>query len=217
MGEDNKELIEKLIKFGYLKTAIIIDAFKNIKREDFVLQEHKDIAYINSPLSIGYGQTISQPLVVAFMLELLDIRPGNKILEIGTGSGWQTTLIAHILCYGYGTDKKKCDGKIITMEIIKELSDFAKNNISKYEFIDKDVIKIVAENGYYGYEKDASYDRIISTASSDLVPKKWKEQLKIGGKMVLPVKNSINILTKTNNKKFEIKTFYGFSFVSLIK
>ncbi|MDP2934232.1 MAG: protein-L-isoaspartate O-methyltransferase, partial [bacterium] len=85
-----EELIKQLIKDGYLKTPLIIGAFEKIKREDFVPDDLKGEADINAPLPIGYGQTISQPLTVAFMLELLQPKPDDKILDIGSGSGWQT-------------------------------------------------------------------------------------------------------------------------------
>lgn len=90
-----EELINDLIKQGYLKTPLIIEAFKNIKRKDFVSADLKDQADVNAPLPIGYSQTISQPLTVAFMLELLQPKPGEKILDIGAGSGWQTALLAY--------------------------------------------------------------------------------------------------------------------------
>src|SRR3989344_7987902 len=93
----NRVLIEKLIREGHLKSRRIIEAFQQIDRARFVPVELKQKAYLNEPLPIGFNQTMSQPLVVAFMLELLDPRPGERILEIGAGSGWKTALLAHIL------------------------------------------------------------------------------------------------------------------------
>src|SRR3990167_725228 len=111
-----EDLINELIKDGYLKTPAIIEAFKRIDRKDFVPEEMKEMAYENTALPIGEKQTISQPLVVAFMLELLELKSGEKILEIGTGSGWNTALMAKI------AGEK---GKIISIERIKELNQFA--------------------------------------------------------------------------------------------
>ncbi|KKQ21584.1 MAG: L-isoaspartyl protein carboxyl methyltransferase [Candidatus Wolfebacteria bacterium GW2011_GWC1_37_10] len=88
MDIDFENLINSLIKDGYLKTSGIIEAFKKINRKDFVSEEYKNEAYINAPLPIGFGQTISQPLTVAFMLTLLDLKPAQKVLDVGSGSGW---------------------------------------------------------------------------------------------------------------------------------
>ena len=121
-------LIDSLIEEGWLKTPRIIEAFRKIKRVDFLPREIKDLAELNEALSIGYGQTISQPLVVAFMLELLDPQPGNKILDIGSGTGWTTALLAQIVGQ---------KGKVIAIDIIPELVEFGKQNVAKYNFIEK--------------------------------------------------------------------------------
>ena len=108
-------LIDSLIKEGWLKTPRIIKAFREVKRVDFLPKEIKDLAELNEALSIGYGQTISQPLVVAFMLELLQPQPGDKILDVGSGSGWTTALLAQIVGQ---------KGKVIAIDIIPELVEF---------------------------------------------------------------------------------------------
>src|SRR6056297_1533626 len=120
--------LDNLIKKGWLKTDRIINAFKNIKRKDFVKPDLKEISNYNQALPIGYNQTISQPLVVAFMLEKLDPKPGQKILDIGSGSGWTTALLAEIVGK---------EGKVIAIEIIEELMKFGKKNVRKYNFIEK--------------------------------------------------------------------------------
>ena len=124
--ETKNELIKNLIEDGYLKTPNIIEAFRAIDRADFVLPEYRSEAYGNYPLPITGGQTISQPLTVAFMLELLEPQLGEKILDIGAGSGWQTTLLAEII---------GAIGVIVAIERIPELCDFAQKNIDKYGFI----------------------------------------------------------------------------------
>ena len=93
-------LIDSLIQEGWLKTPRIIEAFRKIKRVDFLPEDMKDLAELNEALPIGYGQTISQPLVVAFMLEQLEPRPGDKVLDIGSGSGWTTALLAEVVGHG---------------------------------------------------------------------------------------------------------------------
>jgi len=116
-------LINQLISEGTLKTPAIISAFEKIKREDFMLPENADEAEANYPLSIGHSQTISQPFTVAFMLELLEPQPGDKILDIGSGSGWTTALLAEII---------GPQGQVFAIERIPELKKFGENNVKKY-------------------------------------------------------------------------------------
>ncbi len=224
MFNSNKELVEELISLGYLKNPLLIEAFLTIDRKNFVLPEYQKDAYLNQPLPIGFGQTISQPLTVAFMLELLDLKEKEKVLEIGAGSGWQTALIAFMINRSKEKDIKddsneestEIKGKVVALERIPELVKFAIDNVSKYNFIEKGIVEIIEANGYWGWEKEAPYDKIIAAAAADEIPQKWKEQLKIGGKIVAPIKNSIVVLEKINKKDFEEKEFFGFSFVPLI-
>jgi len=203
----NENLVESLIKDGYLKTVPIINAFRIIDRKEFVRDEDKEYSYANYPLSIGFGQTISQPLTVAFMLELLAPKLGEKILDIGAGSGWQTALLAQIV---------GDQGKIIAIERIPELKIFAEKNVSKFGFIEKGIVKIIAGDGSKGYETDAPFDKIIAAAASENIPESWKKQLKIGGLIVAPVNQSIYVLEKTGPEEFSKKQYFGFSFVPLI-
>ncbi len=213
MNPEYENLINSLIKDGYLKTPAIIEAFKNIDRIDFVLQEHKTDAYVNAPLPIGEGQTISQPLTVAFMLELLGPKPGEKILDIGAGSGWTCGLLAYLVA-GEG-DKK---GTVIGIERIPKLKEMAEKNVAKYNFIQKCIVKVIAADGSKGYKKEAPYDKIIAGAAASAdVPAHWLKQLKIGGRIVAPVENSIIVIDKTGKNKYDKKEYFGFSFVPLIK
>lgn len=203
-----KQMIKDLISSGYLKTPRIIDAFQKIDRKDFVSDEYKDEAYVNAPLPIGHGQTISQPLTVSFMLELLQPEPGNKIMEIGAGSGWQTALLSHII------GEK---GRIFTIELIPELEVFGRKNVSKYNFVQKKIAKFYCLNAINGLAEEAPFDRIISAASGQEIPKTWKEQLKIGGKMVVPVQDSVWFLIKESENDFEEEEHKGFAFVPFVK
>jgi protein-L-isoaspartate(D-aspartate) O-methyltransferase len=231
-------LIDQLIREGYLKTPLIIEAFKKIDRKDFVIDEFKEYAYVNEPLPIGYGQTISQPLTVAFILELLQPMPGDRILDIGSGSGWQTALLAYIVSQK-GNPKSKAPnpkhipnpndqnlkhGKAYAIERIPELVEFGKKNVAKYNFIDKGIVEMAWGDGSLGWpnieqypELGEGFDKIICAASAEQVSKQWKEQLKINGRIVTPIKNSIWLFIKKDCNEFEQQEFPGFAFVPLIK
>jgi protein-L-isoaspartate(D-aspartate) O-methyltransferase len=216
----NKELIELLEKDGYLNKGTVIGAFKCIDRKDFVSDEFKSKAYENEALPIGNNQTISQPLVVAFMLELLDLQSGDKVLEIGTGSGWKTTLMAHILTNGKEDTNEtsiNISYSIVSIERIKDLYEIAKKNISKYNQDIQSSVKLILGDASVGYKESAPYDKIIAAAGADEVPQAWLEQLKIGGRIVAPIKDSIVMIEKKSKDKYETKEYFGFSFVPLIK
>lgn len=200
-------LIRDLIYQGYLKTDRIIEAFSKIKRIDFLPDDLHSASQANIPLPIGQGQTISQPLTVAFMLEKLDPQVGDKILDVGSGSGWTTALLAHIV------GKK---GKVIGIERIKSLRDFGINNISKYHLIEGGRARIICADGIKGYINEAPYNRILVSAAAKEIPNELKKQLAVGGRLVIPIKNSIWVLEKISNKEFREEEFPGFVFVPLI-
>jgi protein-L-isoaspartate(D-aspartate) O-methyltransferase len=205
---DYLTLVEELIKEDYLKTPLIIEAFKNIDRADFLPDDLKNEAGVNAPLPIGFGQTNSQPLTVAFMLELLQPQAGEKVLDIGAGSGWTSALLAHCVAD---------TGKVYAIERIGELCEFGKNNVAKYNFIKKGIEEFICADGTKGWPENAPFDKIIAAASAQNIPDAWKEQLKIGGKIVLPIKRSIWLITKKSANKFSEKEFPGFAFVPLIE
>ena len=201
------DLIKQLIDQKYLKTPLIIEAFKKIDRKDFVLDQFKHEFDVNAPLPIGYGQTISQPLTVAFMLELLQPCSNDKILDIGAGSGWQTALLAYCVK----------DGKVFAVERIPELNEFGKKNVSKYNFIKKGIVEFICKDGSEGLIDQSPFDKIIAAAACDKVPEDLKKQLKINGRLVIPVKNSIWLVIKKSDKEFDEQEFPGFAFVPLIE
>ncbi len=200
-------LINDLIEKGWLKTPRIIKAFKKIKRIDFMPEDSKNLAELNQALPIGYGQTISQPLVVAFMLEQLQPEKGYKILDVGSGSGWTTALLSEIVGE---------EGKIIAIELVKELRDSGEKNTSEYNFVKKGIAEFICADGSKGYEKEAPFDRILASASALKIPLAWKKQLKIGGRIVTPIKTSIWVFTKNSETDFEETEHPGFAFVPLI-
>jgi protein-L-isoaspartate(D-aspartate) O-methyltransferase len=202
-------LIDSLIKDGWLKTPRIIKAFKEIKRVDFMPEDIKDSAEVNEAMHIGYGQTISQPLTVAFMLEQLQPEAGDNILDVGSGSGWTTALLAQIVGPG---------GKVTAIEIVPELKEFGEKNVAKYNFIEKGIAEFICADGSKGYKKRAPFDRILASAAvQDKIPRAWKEQIKIGGRIVTPIRSSIWVLIKKSEKKFEEIEYPGFVFVPLIQ
>jgi len=201
-------LIEDLINEGWLKTPEIINAFRKIKRADFLPKDIVNLAELNEALPIGMGQTISQPLVVAFMLELLSPKEGDKILDIGSGSGWTTALLSEIVGK---------NGRVIGIEIVPELKEFGEKNVLKYNFIDKGIAKIICDDGSKGYIEEASFDKILASASARKIPESWKKQLKIGGRIVAPIDNSIWLFIKKNDDNFEEHEYPGFVFVPLVE
>ncbi len=199
-------LISSLVSLGFLKTPLIIEAFRKIDRKDFVLPEYKKLAYEDTALPIGFDQTISQPLTVAFMLEELQPEKGEIILDVGAGSGWQTALLAY--CVGE-------KGKVIAIERIPGLADMAKKNIAKYNFIGKGIVEIRLADGsrrIAGME----FDKIIAAAAGEEIPEAWKEELKVGGRIVAPVENEIVVIDKIKEDEFKAKKYPGFVFVPLV-
>lgn len=203
----NRDLVNYLIRNGVLKSEEIINAFLKIDRIDFIRDENKFEAYADYPLPIGYGQTISQPWTVAFMLELLQPQEENKVLDVGFGSGWTTCLLAEIV------GEK---GKVYGIEIIPEIFDFGKKNIEKYNFIKKKIVEVKRGDGSKGWKKYAPFDRILVSASADEIPQNLIDQLNLNGILVIPDKTGINQIIKKENGQIEKYHYYGFSFVPLV-
>lgn len=199
----NEELVNYLIQYQkVLRSEKIISSFLKIDRKDFVTNDYKSYAYDDCALPIGHGQTISQPYVVAFMLELLNLKEDDIVLDIGSGSGYTTALIAEMV--------KK--GNVIGVERIKELVEFGQQNLKKYNFANA---KIIDASARLGIPKKR-FDKIMVSASSQKVPDELLFQLKIGGTMVIPIKDTICQIIKDSNDDFSKKIHYGFVFVPLI-
>lgn len=201
-----KQLIRNLIERGCLKDLDVIDAFAAVDRADFVPEKMREYAYEDRALSIGYGQTISQPCVVAFMLELLKPQQGEKILDVGFGSGWQTALLAHIVGE---------NGLIVAIEIVPELFNFGRNNCRKYGFKN---IEFILGDAHIVRKKNGFFDKIVVAASTQgEIPNTLKRQLKVGGLMIIPVRNSIFLINKKEEDDFQQEEFPGFVFVPFVK
>ena len=183
-----------------------VAALRKVPRDAFVPEHLKYMAYQNSPLPIGHGQTISQPYIVALMTELLDIEPDHVILEIGTGSGYQSAVLS-LLCQ-----------QVYTMELVTELSESAKKRLKELHY---DNIETFTGNGYAGYPQHAPYDGIIVTAAATHIPEALVTQLKPGGKLVIPVGVSgfhqeLLLLEKDSHDKTHVRSILGVVFVPLI-
>jgi protein-L-isoaspartate(D-aspartate) O-methyltransferase len=150
----------------------VLSAMRTVPRHLFVPESERDHAYGDYPLPIGYGQTISQPFIVALMSELIDLQPGDRVLEIGTGSGYQAAILAQL------TDE------VYTIEIIPELAERAQNDFDRLGY---DQITAKQGDGYWGWEEYAPFEAIIVTAAPDHVPQPLVNQLADGGKMVIPI------------------------------
>jgi len=204
MPAGHDALVDDLVSSGVLRTAELVEAFRLIDRANFVLPEYKPKAYANKPLPIGFSQTISQPYTVAFMLELLQPKMGHKVLEIGVGSGWQTTMLASVV---------GAAGSVIGMEVIPELCDFARGNIAKYDLPGSTSVQ--CGNAMGGWPQGAPYDRIIAAATGEELPAAWLEQLKEGGVLVAPVQKSIIRVYRSNDGYVRVE-HPGFAFVPLV-
>lgn len=171
-AEERGSMVNWQIESRGIRDEEVLRSMENVPRHEFVPDEYLDQAYDDHPLPIGYGQTISQPYIVALMTELLELDRGEEVLEIGTGSGYQAAILAQIT------------NQVYTVEIIPELADSAGERLKRLGY---DNIEVVHADGYYGLEEHAPYDAIIVTAAPDHVPHPLLEQLKEGGRLVIPV------------------------------
>ena len=199
------DLIIYLKNSKFLTDERVESALRNIPRHEFVPESELDYAYNNEPLSIMKNQTISQPGVVTRMTEWLDVKEGQKILEIGTGSGWQSAILSYLVGKGI----------IYSIERHSELVEFAQENLKKLNI---DNVHVVLGDGSTGYPEESPYDRIIITAACSEVPLPLLDQLKENGLILAPVGNSsqsLVLLQKTSNGIVEIKNQSKYVFVPL--
>ncbi|MFC1662860.1 protein-L-isoaspartate O-methyltransferase [Patescibacteria group bacterium] len=186
------QLINDLVANGVLKTDSIIAAFHKIDRSDFVLPEDRHQADIDAPLSIGHEATISQPTTVAIMIELLQPQAGDKVLDIGSGSGWSAALLS--VCVGQ-------QGQVFGLERIEELVTLAQANIRKIKLKN---IKLIHGDGYQGLPALAPFNNIHVAAAVKEIPSKLIDQLADNGRMVLPVGHNIDNDIRSHRRKLNI-------------
>lgn len=177
-----QQMVEEQIKARDIKNEKVLQAMLKVPRHRLVPDNVLDKVYGDHPLPIGYGQTISQPYIVALMTESLNISKGDKVMEIGTGSGYQAAVLAEI------------SDEVYSIEIIYELAERARKNLSKLGYKN---IKVKNADGYFGWEEYAPFDAIIVTAAANHVPPPLLEQLKDGGRLVIPLGETLRFQTLT--------------------
>lgn len=165
-------MVERQIMARGVSNPRVLEAMRTVERHLFVPEDVRDLAYTDQPLPIGWGQTISQPYIVALMTELLDPQPGDTVLEIGTGSGYQAAVLATIVDHVY------------TIEILQPLADQAKARLESLGYRN---VTVRCGDGYHGWPEHAPFDGIIVTAAPPSLPQPLVEQLKVGARMVVPV------------------------------
>jgi protein-L-isoaspartate(D-aspartate) O-methyltransferase len=179
--EQREKLVKALISRGILHSPDVIRAMRTVPREKFLPEELRGEAYIDTPLPIGFGQTISAPHMVAIMAEALELEEGLKVLEVGTGSGYHAAVTAETVC-PRNAEKR---GHVYTLEVIPELISFAEKGLKAAKYSSR--VTVILGDGSLGYRAKSSYDRVLVTASAPKVPKALTEQLKVGGILVIPV------------------------------
>ncbi len=206
---EREELIERLVRWGYLSKRDIINAFKKVPRHEFIPKNIRNYAYTDQPLSIGHGQTISAPSMIAIMLESLDLKVGQKVLEVGTGSGYNAALIAEIVGH---------KGEVVSIERIYELAEFGRANLERTGY---GWVNVIVGDGTCGYEKETSWNRILVTACTPNLPEPLLKQLKVRGKLGAPVgqhymSQTWIVAEKRAKEELKIEDRGGCSFVPLV-
>lgn len=199
-------MVEQQLMPRNISSEAVLDAMRQVPRHLFVPEHLREYAYNDSPLPISSGQTISQPYIVAYMTEQLGVTPGMKVLEVGTGSGYQTAVLAHLEC------------KVYSIEVHKELADKASEILASLGYKD---VSVKLGNGYSGWQEAAPFDAIIVTAAPSHVPTALLDQLCDGGRMVVPVgaEHSVQFLkliTKKDGQVFE-DTLLPVRFVPMVE
>ena len=198
-----KRMVEDQIKARGIKDKKVIEAMLKVPRHLFIPKKYRDEAYDDHPVPIGYGQTISQPYIVAFMTEALGLKGDEKVLEIGTGSGYQAAILAEIV------------KEVYTIEIIRPLAERAKKTL---KFLGYKNVKVFVGDGYRGLPKFAPFDAIIITAAAPFIPEPLKKQLKINGRMILPLGRTFQdlvLVTRYGKNNFMITKLLPVIFVPM--
>lgn len=180
-------------------------AFKDAPRRNFLPEEVRSSADLDIPLPIGSGQTNSQPSTVAIMLRWLDVEPGDKVLDVGSGSGWTSALLASL------TGRR---GKVHAVELLRELLEFGRDNCRRLNIKN---VRFHQAGKDFGWSQEAPYDRILVSAAADDMPEELLDQLKAPGRMVVPVRNTVYVIDKDEKGNMTEREEPGFMFVPLLR
>lgn len=207
---DYQQARQRMLEYQIVRRGVsdplVLAAMGAIEREKFVLAEYADMAYADSALPIGFGQTISQPYIVAYMIEALGLKGGERVLEIGTGSGYAAAVLAEIA------------GKVITIECVVELAESARKLLAG---LGCDNVVVITGDGTRGSMENAPFDAIVVTAGGPEIPQSLRDQLKIGGRMVIPVGASQTFqelvrVTRKSREEFTEEKLCSVRFVPLV-
>lgn len=203
--QERNRMVQRQLEARGVSDPAVLKAMRNVPRHLFVPEAQRNNAYQDSPLPIGEGQTISQPYIVAYMSELLNLEPGDKVLEIGTGSGYQAAVLSELT------------SNVYSIEIIETLGKQVKK---RFDNLGYDPIKTKIADGYYGWEKYAPFDAIIVTAAAGHVPPPLTKQLKEGGTMIIPVGGTYQTqklmkVTKSGDENIRTESLMAVRFVPM--
>jgi len=207
-SEQRSNLVDSLIRKGYVRSAEVADAVRKVPREEFVPENMRGDAYVDSPLPIGSGQTISAPHMVAIMVEASDLHPGHKVLEVGAGSGYHAAVVAELVAP---------DGHVFTMERHQDLADFARENLERTGYSHS--VTVICGDGSRGLPEHAPYDRIFVACGAPNIPKPLMDQVSDGGSLLVPVGGRFYqdlIRMERNGDEFTRMSLGGCVFVPLV-
>jgi protein-L-isoaspartate(D-aspartate) O-methyltransferase len=203
--EQRQEMVDRQLRGRNIKDAAVLAAMGRAPRHEFVPDAIRAHAYADHALPIGHGQTISQPYIVAFMTEAISARPKSRVLEIGTGSGYQAAVLSEIGC------------EVYTIELVPELAKQAEKDLNRLGYKN---VHVKAGDGYKGWAEAAPFDAVLVTCGADHVPRPLFDQLKPGGKMIIPVGKTsrtqyLRLITKTADGKQQSRDLLPVRFVPL--
>ena len=215
-NEKRSRLVDELIREGILKEPEVIRAMLTVPREEFTPIELRESAYTDSPLPSKGGQTISAPHMVAIMCQLLKLSSGQKLLEVGAGTGYHAAVCAEVVAPLSLPESNR--GHVYAVELVKALIDFARANLDRCGYSGR--VTVVEGDGTLGFPPEAPYDRILVTAAAPSIPPPLKMQLKDGGRMVIPVGQAYSIqelvVVERRGGAYEESAYGGCVFVPLL-